>query len=186
MCTRGGIVPIQDLFASLMGCSTSDYREMLVTWIHQYNSDIPAVSSWLALWGLNLDEYCLHLLSGGPADGLEVWLASCALGCLVNVVLENAVWATSWDGVDFEFPTFLLVTYNSAQWCDLVDEVENEMGSSTDTVEKLTLRKHVGRPNVKEVVNLTDDSMDQSSTDTEQLFEEEHVPVVMILPSGQP
>ncbi len=49
--------PIQNPLAFLLECNVSAYQLQLVRWIYQYKSDVPIIVSWLAIYGLTVDEY---------------------------------------------------------------------------------------------------------------------------------
>ena len=40
---------------------------------------------------MDVEEYVAEMVQGGEADGLEVWVASMALGHPLNVIFESAV-----------------------------------------------------------------------------------------------
>ncbi len=110
-------MPLQDLITSRLSCCTQDYHKSLVDWIHQYAVDLPPIGNWLVLRGLTLEGYCSHLLAGGAADGLEVWIASRAMSQPYNVVFEQIVWGTAREGVDLAHPCLLLTSSREGMWC---------------------------------------------------------------------
>ena len=58
-------------------------------WVQMYESDLPIIGNWLAIRGIDVKEYVAMLCNNCcSADGLEVWIASMALGQPLNVVLR--------------------------------------------------------------------------------------------------
>ena len=67
-----------------------------------------------------MPEYYEHLGRGGPADGLEVMLASLTLDTHINIVFDNSVWATGKEGVNLEYP-IIVWTHTGALPCKVYD-----------------------------------------------------------------
>ncbi len=76
------------------------------------------IEKWLAVHGLTLQDYLLHLKGQGTSDGLELWLTSMGMDTPFNVVLEDVVWSTSHAGIDFQYPIFMLVSYTDFILCE--------------------------------------------------------------------
>ena len=64
-------LPIQEHITSFLQYSVMDYHDQICQWLRQYNSDLPIIGKWLAICGLDLSEYLVHLSQGGSSDGLE-------------------------------------------------------------------------------------------------------------------
>ncbi len=81
---------------------------------------------WCAARGTDFGCYRWHLSEGRAADGLEVLLASIAMDTRINIVLEETVWSTSVDGLDFRYPTVIL-TFSGAVACLSMDSDASEL-----------------------------------------------------------
>ncbi len=64
--------PIQDHLTFLLCCEPQEYRKQIGLWIQNFHSDLPIVGNWLAIHGLDVEEYMTLLMEGGAANGLEV------------------------------------------------------------------------------------------------------------------
>ena len=112
-------------------------------------------------------------------DGLEVLLVSLALDIGINVMMENTVWSTLKSGIDFSYPTVVLVKDGSIP-CWLVEsdqcnaDVDTSLGTSTDTPDEITVpadllcRPAGGRPLA--LVSENVESQSFTSTDIDTLF----------------
>ncbi len=80
------------------------------------------MGNWLAIHGLDVEEYITLLMDGGAADGLEVWIASIALGQLLNTIFDNSVWATACDSFDYFYTSLLLMSHCTAVLCECVPD----------------------------------------------------------------
>ena len=69
------------------------------------------IEKWLAIHGLNLQEYLGILGNNGASDGLEVWAASLAMNQPLNIIMADSVWCKAHDGLDFSYPTFMLTSF---------------------------------------------------------------------------
>ena len=49
------------------------------------------IEKWLAVRGLDLEEYLSHLESDRVSNGLELWLLSLASDHPINVVMDDSV-----------------------------------------------------------------------------------------------
>ena len=76
------------------------------------------IKKWLAVHGLILQDYLQQLKGQGTSDGLELWLTSMGMDTPFNVVLKDMVWSTSWVGIDFQYPIFMLVSYMDFILCE--------------------------------------------------------------------
>ena len=118
LCQMRPDAPIQEHLASLLECDVSDFRQQLVRWIRQYKSNVQIISSWLAVRGLTIEEYVTILEQGCESDGLEVWIASVALGQPLNIIFESSVWSTAFDGFDHSYPLLLLTSHTTVILCE--------------------------------------------------------------------
>ena len=109
--------------AFLLECDVHAYQLQLAQWIHQYESDVPIIVSWLVIHGLTVDEYVALLEQQRESDGLEVWAASMALGQPINVIFCDMVWSISVEGFDHSHPSLLLTSHATAVLCE---EIPNE------------------------------------------------------------
>ncbi len=119
MYATGPAMLIQDCLANILECTTSVYHEQICHWLEQNSADLPMIAKWLAVRGISLPEYQQILGNQGALDGLEVWAASMAFNQPINMVLEDSVWGTAHDGIDFMYPTFLLSDYDKFVPCAL-------------------------------------------------------------------
>ena len=121
-CDEVGLVPfgepehLQDLLADLVQVPQGEYRQSFVTWLRHCTMHLPPVFNWLSSCGLIIDEYCQHLLEDGISDGLKVWLLCLAANVQINI-LQDHMWGSSQQGVDFAFLTFVLTSYGFAVPC---------------------------------------------------------------------
>ena len=74
--------------------------------------------------GLSIEEYVAILEQGCDSDGLEVWIASVALGQPLNVIFESMVWSMAVDGFDHAYPSLLLTSHATAVLCMEEKEME--------------------------------------------------------------
>ena len=109
---------IQDHLACMLQITSAKFQAHLSTWITNYASDVHMIEKWLAVCGLTLQDYLLHLKGQGTSDGLELWLTSMGMDTPFNVVLEDVVWSTSHAGIDFQYPIFMLVSYTDFILCE--------------------------------------------------------------------
>ncbi len=91
--TFGGPVPFQELLADLAKLRRDEYHELLMQWLCDHVSQLPAAHTWLTSIGLMLNDYCKHMVDDGQADGLEVWLLCLALNVNINILQENQIWS---------------------------------------------------------------------------------------------
>ncbi len=118
--------PIQDHLAFLLSCEPQEYRRQIGLWIWNFHLDLPIVGNWLAICGLDVEEYMTLLIEGGTADGLEVWVASIALGQPLNVIFDNSLWAMAKDGFDYLYTSLLLTSYCTAVLCECVPDEDQD------------------------------------------------------------
>ncbi len=98
----GDVRPLQDILAELWDCETPVFQAQLCNWLQCWSSELPIVTKWLAIRGLDLDEYITCLEGGGGSDGLELWAASLVMSRPINVVVESMVWSMGMAGVEEE------------------------------------------------------------------------------------
>ena len=55
--TLGSSKPIQDLLAELWGCDASVFHMQLCDWLQKWSPELPIITKWLAIRGLDLDKY---------------------------------------------------------------------------------------------------------------------------------
>ncbi len=137
----GGMRPLQDILAELWDCETSVFRAQLCNWLQCWSSELPIVTKWLAIRGLDLDEYIVCLQGGRGSDGLELWAASLAISQPINVVTESMVWSTGMAKVEEENIWICLTSHDSGQLCVLhISSHEDDMSSVGAAVLPLRLR----------------------------------------------
>ncbi len=184
----GNVRPIQEILAELWDCETSVFQAQLCNWLQYWSSELPIVTKWLAIRGLDLDEYLMHLEGGGGSDGLELWVASLAMSKPVNVVMESTVWSTGMAGVEEENIWICLTSHDSGQLCVLhISSQEDDLSSMGAAASPLWSKPHAkgGRPlmAIPKHVDLPDS--DCEDTDTEDLYTAEQVAHALLLGSGQ-
>ncbi len=103
--------------ADILHTMVGKFRKMLVSWMYENQSDEHMIEKWLAVRGLDLETYAVHLMSGGTSDGLELWCFSHATDIPVTVIMESTVISTASAGIDLSQITFLLDTYNTGYLC---------------------------------------------------------------------
>ena len=119
------------------------------------------------------------LEQGCNSDGLEVWIASVALGQPLNVIFESMVWSTEVDGFDHAYPSLLLTSHATAVLCmeeKVMDESDlSHLGTAAQLLSSMphpaTAQK--GRPvtSVPEYPRVADS--DHSDTDPEEMIHAE-------------
>ena len=95
------------------------------------------ISSWLAIRGLTIKEYVMILEQGYESDGLEVWIASVALGQPLNVIFESTVWSTAINGFDHAYPLLLLTSHATAVLCEeekVADDDLSHLGAAAPPI----------------------------------------------------
>ena len=92
--TFGGPVPFQELLADLAKLQRDEYCKLLMHWLCDHVSQLPAIYTWLTTRGLMLNNYCKHMVNDGLADRLEVWLLCLALNVNINIVQEDHIWSS--------------------------------------------------------------------------------------------
>ncbi len=124
-------------------------------------------------------EYVALLQWGNEADGLEVWVASLALGKFVNVIMDDMVWASAQEGFHHAYPSLFLTNFGWA----ILYEVEPEddlshLGAAVPVppsggLPQPQLRAQWGHPlsQIPEYPQQPDS--DRSDTGPEELFVEE-------------
>ena len=80
---------------------------------------VPMIDKWLAVQGLNLQEYLGILGDNRTSDGLEVWVASLVMNQPLNAIMADSVWYTACDGLDFSYPTIMLTSFECGMFCAL-------------------------------------------------------------------
>ena len=91
--TFGEPVPFQELLVDIAKLGHDEYHAVLMQWLCDHLSQLPAVHNWFATRGLTLEDYCKHMLDNGCADRLEVWLLCIAMNMNINVVQEDHIWS---------------------------------------------------------------------------------------------
>ena len=129
-------LPIQNHLADLLQCLVEDYQALLNGWMIQYSSDLHMIKKWLAVHGLSIQEYSMHLLANGSSDSLELWMASMAMNIPINVVIEDSIWSTARDGVELAYTLLLLTTYNDAiLCCEVPDQDLSHEGAASPSLQ---------------------------------------------------
>ncbi len=122
---RGEARPLHHLLAELFCLNPTQYRVLLVSWIHKFSMHLDTAYDWWAACGQTMSDYISYLNRDGLADGLEVFLVALSLDLNINVVQESLVWAVHRTGIDFHDPTIVwtsagaITCYFSS--CDGVD-----------------------------------------------------------------
>ncbi len=91
--TFGEPVPFQELLADLAKVKQDEYHVVLMQWLQDHTSQLPPAHTWLMSRGLELKDYCEHMVDDGQADGLEVWLVCLALNVNINIIQEDHIWS---------------------------------------------------------------------------------------------
>ncbi len=134
------------------------------------------IEKWLAIWGLNLQEYLGILGNNGASDGLEVWAASLAMNQPLNVIMADSVWCMAYDGLDFLYPTIMLTSFECSMFCALDKQEQRKLmqaaGPPTPSV-KVVAGPRKGRPLTSILEYLPQVDLDRSDTDPESLLTEE-------------
>ncbi len=86
----GPQVLLQENLSRLMECSVVDYWEQICRWLQDNAVHVPMTEKWLAVQGLNLQEYLAILGGNGASDGLEVWAASLVMNQPLNMVMADS------------------------------------------------------------------------------------------------
>ena len=112
-------VPLHHVLAGLFECKPQTLHQQLCQWVLRYHPEVHIIEKWLAIRGLNLAEYLSHLESDKACNGLELWLLSLTSDRPFNVVMEDRVFSSGTDGVDFDFPTIVLLPLCEGILCEL-------------------------------------------------------------------
>ncbi len=166
--------PIQEHLAHLLECEVTECRRQIGQWICDYYPEIPIITSWLAIHGLDVEEYITLLSQGREVDGLEVWVASVALGRPLNIVFETTVWSTVASGFDHAFPLLVLTSHASALLC-----VEEQISDNEDLLHlgaaaaPVGSHKKKGHPVTSTVPFPVQPNSEHMDTDTEELLRAE-------------
>ncbi len=142
-------LPIPDHLAALLQCSVEGYHALLNGWMIQYSVDLHMIEKWLAVHGLSIQDYSVHLMANGSSDGLELWMASMVMNIPINMVMEDSVWTTARDGVELAYTSLLLTSYNDAILCCEVpnQDLSHEGAAAPPLQSPLSIpRQHRGRP----------------------------------------
>ncbi len=115
--TLGSSRPIQDLLAELWECDASVFCMQLYDWLQKWLQELLIITKWLAIRGLDLDEYMTLLSSGGVLDGLELWAASLTMSTAFNIVIESTVWSTGINGIEEDNVWICLTSCETGQLC---------------------------------------------------------------------
>ncbi len=113
-------------------------------------------------------EYLSHLEGDKESDGLDLWLLSLASDHPINVIMDDRVFSTSINGVDFDCLTVVLLPLCKASLCEL-DAPEDEHGAAVAPLPPtVTLVSKGRRPlaAVLEYPDLPDSSDEQTNPDT--------------------
>ncbi len=116
-CNEIGLEPEGDpslLFDILSWIVGENYHADLMPWIQMHQSLLVGPKHWLRACGLSFDQYLENMAAEGQCDGLEVWLVSLVMGCLINVVQDNLIWSTGREGVNFTQAMLILTSYASS------------------------------------------------------------------------
>ena len=140
------------------------------------------IKKWLAMRGLDLEEYLSHLESDRASNGLELWLLSLASDHPINVVIDDRVFLTSIGGVDFDCPTVVLPPSSEAYLCEL-DTSEDELGVAVAPPPLTVALVSRSRRPLAAVLEYPDlpNSLDEN-TDTDILLESENKEVQVNMP----
>ena len=166
--------PLQALFAGMLECETKEYCHQISMWIHDFAPDLPIISSWLVIRGLDLEEYIAMLQQDRDSDGLELWCASIVLNKPLNVVFELSVWSTALELFDTAYPSIVLTTHCSGVLCELApDSAEEDDLSNLGAAASKAPGKHQGRPVVDIPEYPKKPDSDHSDTDPDDMIEAE-------------
>ncbi len=122
----GDSAPITTLMAELLHIEERHYRPCLLEWLQIHQASLPQLRQWTAARGLAVEDYFVHLSSDSAADGLELWLALMAAKTPVNIVMEDTVWSLVRGGIDFTYPTYVLMAFGEALPCLPEQESDGE------------------------------------------------------------
>ncbi len=172
--------PFYHILASLFECKLQTLCQQLCQWVLRYHPEVHMVEKWLAICGLDLAKYLSHLESDKESNGLELWLLSLASDRPFNVVMEDRVFSTGMEGVDFDFPTIILLPSCEAILCELDTPDEAPMAAAPPPP-SVTLLSWGGRPlmSVPEYPDLLNFSDEQTDPDTLLETEDRGIQVVM-------
>ena len=73
----------------------------LVAWLQRHLLHLKCASRWVQAHGLEMEDYYDHLQQDGLANGLEVLLVSLAINVLINIILDDVVWTSAKQDVNF-------------------------------------------------------------------------------------
>ncbi len=144
------------------------------------------IEKWIAVRGMNLQEYLDMLSTGASVDGLELWAASMAMNILISVIMEDSIWSTDRAGVDLEGRCFILASYTDFVPCALDRDAENVVEELAAAAPPMTepFVRCVGHPlmSIPEYPDLPDSEKDDTDPDT--LLVEEVTPTVLMVSTG--
>ncbi len=142
----GDHAPLHHIMAWLFECAPGMLQQQLYQWVLHFSCDVHMIKKWLAVRGLDLEEYPSHLESNRESNGLELWLLSLASDYPINVVMDDRVFLTGISGVDFDYLTVVLLPSCEAFLCEL-DTSEDELGAAAAPLPlTVTLASQGGRP----------------------------------------
>ena len=172
---NSGLVPLteelhlEELFTQHLQCTLQVLREELVRWIGRYNTDLQMIEKWLAVRGLTLADYIMHLRNRGTSDGLEVWMLSLVLDLPMNIFLEDRACSTSQQGLDLQFLSIVLTMYHTGIWCKEGDDEAVAAPEILMEPVRLAPRKVCGHHCIREEAYPQEDS--STETDPDELLE---------------
>ena len=105
------------------------YRRMIVVWMEEHIQHHALATAWWETCGQDWPYYKTILQASCVPDGLEIWVASQALGVHLNFVQRGQVWSSCATGINRD-DFMLMYLEDRVVFCDRLD---SDMISQTPT-----------------------------------------------------
>ncbi len=143
-----------------MGLPLECYRQVIASWFELHLRTHQVACDWWSHHDKSWPHQQAAFKYDNPADGLELWAMSVALGLHVMVVLESSLWSTWPSGFEHQ-DSVILCGMDGAILCEW--ELQEDQDTSNETVgalldfpeEESLPSGAVGHPRVTEHLRLS-------------------------------
>ncbi len=123
--------PLVEILVELMGLELEAYHKMIQAWYELHLMLHPLAVKW---WMDRKHDWLYQralFKSNTPADGLELWAVSVALGLHLMVVNESSIWSSWPSGLDYG-DKVVMYTTSGMMFCDWeLQDVNPDTSGST-------------------------------------------------------
>ncbi len=118
------------VLADLMGLPLECYHQVIASWFEMHLRIHQVAHAWWSIHNGSWLHQQVAFKYDHPADGLELWAVSVALGMHVTVVLESALWRTRLVGFELQ-DCMLMCGVDGAILCEWSKQGDRDTSSET-------------------------------------------------------